>query len=127
MAIDLYEALNLPRPVAPIGSWSVADLTGANPAGAMLVLDAVGDPVAWATTDTGQIDWTTAPGARSAREVMRNARVIAAAFDLLAVARQLAAHGPCLLTMLRAAGQEPPLGLMTAVVLAQRLVTEMPQ
>lgn len=127
MDTDLYELLGIERAVTQIEPWSVADPTGANPAGAVLVLDANGDAVAWATTDTGQTDWHTAPGTRPAQQVMRNAHLIAAAPEMLAIVRQLATHGPRLLTMLRASGQQPPLGLMTAIVLAQRVVDGLPR
>jgi len=83
MDTDLYELLGIERTAQQPEQWSVSDPTGANPAGAVLVLDANGEAVAWATSDTGQTDWHTAPGTRPAQQVMRNAHMIAAAPEML--------------------------------------------
>lgn len=94
--------------------------------GAILIVDANGDPIAWSTDAAGRVAGHKPPVRRSREDIARNAQILAAAPEMVRALRLIAAQGPCLLTILRARGIPVSNGLAAAIRSAELVAKDLP-
>lgn len=107
----------------PVEPWR-AEVEAQFQNGAVLIIDADGNPIAWATDAGGCVDQDRPPIRRSRQDIARNAQLLAAAPEMFRVLRMVAAQGPCLLTMLRARDVPVSDGLAAAIRAAELVVKD---